>query len=85
MTRINYHDMDKKKYSRPTICTVRGSELMQTPPLNFGTGTIDGNEGGALSKMTPFVEPEERGDIADEYFERSSAPQIDFGNIWADE
>ena len=44
MTRINYHDMNKKKYSRPTICTVRGSELMQTPPLNFGTGTIDGND-----------------------------------------
>ena len=51
MTRINYHDMNKKKYSRPTICTVRGSELMQTPPLNFGTGNIDGNEeGGALGK-----------------------------------
>ena len=43
--------MNKKKYSRPTICTVRGSELMQTPPLNFGTGNIDGNEeGGALGK-----------------------------------
>ena len=63
MTRINYHDMDKKKYSRPTICTVRGSELMQTPPLNFGTGTIDGNEeGGALGKENGNVVVEDEED-----------------------
>ena len=50
--------------------------------LSYGNQQGDGNQ---LSKMTPFMEPEERGDIADEYFERSSAPQIDFGNIWPDE
>jgi len=33
------------------IGIVSGSELMQAPPLYFGTGTIDGDEeGGALGK-----------------------------------
>ena len=62
MTRINYHDMNKKTYCAPAIGIVSGSELMQTPPLNFGTGNIDGNEeGGALGKENgnAVVEDEE--------------------------
>ena len=34
-----------------------GSELMKAPPLNFGTGTIDGDEeGGALELGTLNLE-----------------------------
>ena len=44
--------MNKKIYSTPTTSIVRGSELMQdTPPVNFGSGTVNGDEeGGVLGK-----------------------------------
>lgn len=44
--------MNKKIYSTPTTSIVRGSELMQdTPPVNFGSGTLNGdNEGEVLGK-----------------------------------
>ena len=39
------------------IGIVSGSELMQAPPLYFGTGTIDGDEeGGALELGTLNLE-----------------------------
>ena len=75
----------KYEYKQPAVRILLMQPFME-PGMNFATGEINGDEeGGALSKMTPFMEPEERGDIADEYFEHSSAPQVDFGNIWADE
>ena len=72
----------KTKYITPAVSVMSMAVEKRLLDLSYGNQEGDGTQ---LSKMTPFMEPEERGDIADEYFERSSAPQIDFGNIWADE
>ena len=72
----------KTKYITPAVSVMSMAVEKRLLDLSYGNQEGDGEQ---LSKMTPFMEPEERGDIADEYFERSSAPQVDFGNIWADE
>ena len=72
----------KTKYITPAVSVMSMAVEKRLLDLSYGNQEGDGNQ---LSKMTPFMEPEERGDIADEYFERSSAPQVDFGNIWAEE
>ena len=72
----------KTKYITPAVSVMSMAVEKRLLDLSYGNQEGDGTQ---LSKMTPFMEPEERGDIADEYFERSSAPQIDFGNIWAEE
>ena len=72
----------KTRYIIPAVSVM--SMAVERIMLDLSYDNQEG-DGPQLSKMTPFMEPEERGDIADEYFERSSAPQIDFGNIWADE
>jgi hypothetical protein len=72
----------KTDYIAPAIAIMCMAAEQIMVDLSYGDQQGDGTQ---LSKMTPFMEPEERGDIADEYFERSSAPQIDFGNIWAEE
>ena len=57
--------MNKKIYSTPTTSIVRGSELMQdTPPVNFGSGTVNGDEeGGVLGKENAddVVEDDDEG------------------------
>ena len=72
----------KTKYITPAVSVMSMAVEKRLLDLSYGNQEGDGEQ---LSKMTPFMEPEERGDIADEYFERSSAPQVDFGNIWPDE
>ena len=57
----------RKHICSPSIGIVSGSELMQAPPLYFGTGTIDGDEeGGALGKENGNVVVEDEEDGEDE-------------------
>ena len=48
--------MNKKIYSTPTTSIVRGSELMQDmPPVNFGSGTLNGDNEGEVHRSVGFA------------------------------
>ena len=53
--------MNKKIYNSPTASIVSGSELLQnTPPVNFGSGTLDGDEeGSVLGKENDTLDDDE--------------------------
>lgn len=72
----------KTKYITPAVISIRMVAEQTILDLSYGNQEGDGTQ---LSKMTPFVEPEERGDVADEYFERSTKLHVEFKDIWADE
>lgn len=72
----------KTDYIAPAIAIIRMAAEQIMVDLSYGDELGDGTQ---LSKMTPFVEPEERGDVADEYFERSAKLHVEFKDIWADE
>ena len=72
----------KTKYITPAVSVMSMAIEKRLLDLSYGNQQGDGEQ---LSKMTPFMEPEERGDIADEYFERSTKLHVEFKDIWADE
>jgi hypothetical protein len=72
----------KTEYIAPAIAVMRMAAEQTILDLSYGDQEGDGTQ---LSKMTPFMEPEERGDVADEYFERSTKLHVEFKDIWADE
>jgi hypothetical protein len=72
----------KTKYIIPAVSVM--SMAVERIMLDLSYDNQEG-DGPQLSKMTPFMEPEERGDIADEYFERSTKLHVEFKDIWADE
>lgn len=72
----------KTKYITPAVTSIRMVAEQTLLDLSYGDQEGDGTQ---LSKMTPFVEPEERGDVADEYFERSTKLHVEFKDIFADE
>ena len=72
----------KTKYITPAVSVM--SMAVERIMLDLSYDNQEG-DGPQLSKMTPFVEPEERGDVADEYFERSTKLHVEFKDIWADE
>lgn len=53
--------MSKKIYNSPIVSIVGGSELLQnTPPVNFGSGTLDGdNEDTVLGKENDILDDDE--------------------------
>ena len=75
----------KTKYIAPAV-NVTGivAEQMMAAVSGFNGYNQEG-DGNQLSKMTPFVEPEEKGDVADEYFENATTPHWEFKDIWADD
>lgn len=72
----------KTKYLAPAVSVMNMTAEQTMLDLSYGDQEGDGTQ---LSKMTPFVEPEERGDVADEYFEDATALHVEFRNIWAGE
>ena len=72
----------KTKYIIPAVSVM--SMAVERIMLDLSYDNQEG-DGPQLSKMTPFVEPEDRGDVADEYFERSTKLHVEFKDIWADE
>lgn len=72
----------KTKYITPAVTSIRMVAEQTLLDLSYGDQEGDGTQ---LSKMTPFVEPEGRGDVADEYFERSTKLHVEFKDIFADE
>ena len=72
----------KTKYIAPAVNVT--SMVVERIMLDLSYSNQEG-DGNQLSKMTPFVEPEEKGDVADEYFENATTPHWEFKDIWADD
>lgn len=72
----------KTEYIAPAIAIMRMAAIQTMMSLSIGDEEGDGEQ---LSKMTPFMEPEEPGDVADEYFDRASVPSVEFRTVWTDE
>ena len=72
----------KTKYIAPAVNVMGVVAEQVMVDLSYGDQEGDGNQ---LSKMTPFVEPEEKGDVADEYFKNATTPHWEFKDIWADD
>ena len=62
--------MNKKIYNSPTASIVSGSELLQnTPPVNFGSGTLDGDEeGSVLGKENDTLDDDEEEENDEKIF-----------------
>ena len=73
----------KTDYIAPAIA-ITGMAAEQTI-LDLSWGDEEGNH-EQLSKMTPFVEPEETdGREAPDYFEEATKLHVQFHDIWAEE
>ncbi|MBQ6202531.1 MAG: hypothetical protein IJK46_00345 [Prevotella sp.] len=74
----------KTKYIAPAVNVTGMATEQIMVDLSYDDQEGDGNQ---LSKMTPFVEPEpeEKGDVADEYFKNATKPHWEFKDIWADD
>jgi len=73
----------KTKYITPAVISIRMVAEQTILDLSYGNQEGDGTQ---LSKMTPFVEPEETDATeAPDYFEEATKLHVQFRDIWAEE
>ena len=73
----------KTEYIAPAIAVMRMAAEQTILDLSYGDQEGDGNQ---LSKMTPFVEPEETDATeAPDYFGEATKLHVQFRDIWAEE